>query len=205
MTDRYERIRAAQQQEPPHDRRRNDMNNEQSTSPKAVAWARPVYARPVGTPDTGEWDELVDIEFHNRPEKPEGEGWRPLVVADTCDGTAPLPRINVKCETVDNGITGSTYLEVIRVEQEDDGSLTAVIDQKPVTVERAREALEELRRKQRAVKHWNKLADDVERRADLRLLDTNVAKERADCYRRTARAIQHDIDTLVVLAKGATP
>lgn len=63
------------------------------------------------------------------------------------------------------------------------------------------ESLEELRRKQRAVKHWNKLADDVERRADLGLLDTNVAKERADCYRRTARALQHDIDTLVALTK----
>lgn len=45
------------------------------------------------------------------------------------------------------------------------------------------------------MEHWNKLADDVERRADLGLLDTNVAKERADCYRRTARAIQHEIDT----------
>lgn len=63
------------------------MNNEQSTSQKAVAWARPVYARPVNAPDTGEWDELVDIEFHTRPEKPEGEGWCPLVIADTGDGT----------------------------------------------------------------------------------------------------------------------
>lgn len=53
----------------------------QSTSQKAVAWARPVYARPVNAPGTGEWDELVDIEFHTRPEKPEGEGWYPLVVA----------------------------------------------------------------------------------------------------------------------------
>lgn len=86
------------------------------------------------------------IEFHTRPEKPEGEGWRPLVVADTGDGTAPLPRINVKCETVDNGITGATYLKVVRVEQEDDGSLTAVIGQKPETVECAHEALEELSR-----------------------------------------------------------
>jgi hypothetical protein len=95
-----------------------------------VAWARPVYARPVSAPDTGKWDELVDIEFHNRPEKPEGEGWYPLVVANTGDGT-PLPRINVKCETVDNGIAGSVFLKVIRVEQEDDGSLTVVIDHWP--------------------------------------------------------------------------
>ena len=59
----------------------------------------------------------------------------------------------------------------------------------------------DLRRKQKAVEHWNKLADDVEYYADLGLLDTNVAKERADCYRRTACAIQHDIDSLVALAK----
>lgn len=59
------------------------MNNAQSTSQKVVAWARPVYAKPVNAPDTGGWDELVDIEFHTCPEKPEGEGWYPLVVADT--------------------------------------------------------------------------------------------------------------------------
>ena len=108
------------------------MNNEQSTSQKAVSWARLVYARPVNAPEPAEeWDEVVDIEFHNRPEKPEGEGWHPLVLADTGDGAAPLPRINVKCETVDNGITGTAFLKVIRVEQEDDGSLTAVIDHWP--------------------------------------------------------------------------
>lgn len=93
-----------------------------------VAWARPVYARPVHAPEPAEeWGELVDVEFHNRPEKPEGDGWYPLVVANTGDGTPP-PRINVKCETVDNGIAGSAFLKVIRVEQEDDGSLTVVID-----------------------------------------------------------------------------
>ena len=43
-----------------------------------VAWARPVYARPVNAPESA--DEIVDIEFHTRPEKPEGEGWYPLVV-----------------------------------------------------------------------------------------------------------------------------
>ena len=70
------------------------------------------------------------VNTHNCPEKPEGEGWYPLVVANTGDGT-PLPRINVKCETVDNGIAGSAFLKVIRVEQEDDGSLTVVIDHWP--------------------------------------------------------------------------
>ena len=48
---------------------------------KAVAWARPVYAAEAAEPfDKGD---LVDVEFHNRAEKPEGEGWRPLVFADT--------------------------------------------------------------------------------------------------------------------------
>ena len=46
-----------------------------------VAWARPVYARPVNAPESAEkWDEMVDVEFHTRPEKPEGEGWYPLIV-----------------------------------------------------------------------------------------------------------------------------
>jgi len=47
---------------------------------KAVAWARPVYAKPVGAPEAVK-GEMVDVEFRTRPEKPEGEGWRPLVVA----------------------------------------------------------------------------------------------------------------------------
>lgn len=97
-----------------------------------VAWARPVYAKPVGAEAVE--GEVVDIEFHLRPEKPEGEGWYPLVVADTGNSAAPLPRINVKCETTDNGITGAAFLKVIRVEQEDDGSLTAVIDHWPQQV-----------------------------------------------------------------------
>ncbi len=48
-----------------------------------VAWARLVYARPVNAPKSAEeWDEMADVEFHTRPEKPEGEGWYPLVVGD---------------------------------------------------------------------------------------------------------------------------
>lgn len=55
---------------------------------EVVSWARPLYA----TESAEGWEpgELVDIEFHNRAEKPEGEGWRPLVFADTGDG-APQP------------------------------------------------------------------------------------------------------------------
>ena len=37
-----------------------------------------------------------------------------------------LPVIRIRCETTDNGITGTTYLPVLRVEQEDDGSFTVV-------------------------------------------------------------------------------
>lgn len=109
----------------------NEHVKEAHGAQKAVSWARLVYARPVyatGPAEGWEQGEVVDIEFHNRAEKPEGEGWRPLVFADTGGSTKPLPRINVKRETVDNGIAGSAFLEVLRVEQEDDGSLTAVID-----------------------------------------------------------------------------
>lgn len=53
---------------------------------KAVAWARPVFATEAVEPfDKGD---LVDVEFYNHPERPEGEGWRPLVFADTDDARA---------------------------------------------------------------------------------------------------------------------
>lgn len=63
MTDRYEKIRRV--------------------AARAVSWARPVYA----TEPAEAWEagDLVDVEFYNHPEKPEGEGWRPLVFADTGD------------------------------------------------------------------------------------------------------------------------
>lgn len=50
---------------------------------RAVSWARPVYA----TEPAEAWEpgDVIDVEFHNHPEKPEGEGWRPLVFADTDD------------------------------------------------------------------------------------------------------------------------
>lgn len=51
-----------------------------SDATNVVAWARPVYAKPVGAPEAVE-GEMVDVEFHLRPEKPEGGGWYPLVVA----------------------------------------------------------------------------------------------------------------------------
>ncbi len=41
------------------------------------------------------------------------------------------PRVNIKCESKDGTVTGSTYLNVTRVEPEDDGSFTAVTDQEP--------------------------------------------------------------------------
>lgn len=39
-----------------------------------------------------------------------------------------FPVINIKCETQNNGITGTTSLNVLRVEAEDDGSYTVVTD-----------------------------------------------------------------------------
>lgn len=38
------------------------------------------------------------------------------------------PEVRIRCETESGGLKGSTYLNVIRVEVEDDGSLTAVTD-----------------------------------------------------------------------------
>ena len=42
-----------------------------------------------------------------------------------------VPVINIRCETVSDGIKGSTYLNVIGVEQEDDSSFTVVTDHWP--------------------------------------------------------------------------
>ena len=41
------------------------------------------------------------------------------------------PRLNIRCEYNDGIVSGSTYLNVIRVEAEDDGSFTAVTDHWP--------------------------------------------------------------------------
>ena len=44
----------------------------------------------------------------------------------------PPPKVNIRCEVkCDDGAIGSTTLDVIRVEQEDDGSYTAVTDHWP--------------------------------------------------------------------------
>ncbi len=53
------------------------------------------------------------------------------VLRDALAQQPAAPKINIECETRNNGITGSTSLEVIRVEQEDDGSWTAVTNHWP--------------------------------------------------------------------------
>lgn len=122
----------------------------QSAQKGVVAWARPVYARPVSAPDTGEWDELVDIEFHTRPEKPEGEGWCPLVVADTGDGvrvtealentqsrrygrarTLPVDDFVATFRCKDKGIVGTRSAKIHSVIQHADGVIEVVIDHWP--------------------------------------------------------------------------
>lgn len=45
--------------------------------------------------------------------------------------SSDVPAINIKCETHAAGITGTTTLPVIRVEREDDGSLTAITNHWP--------------------------------------------------------------------------
>lgn len=46
-------------------------------------------------------------------------------------GDVTVPKVNIKCETDNGFITGTTTLNVIRVEREDDGSFTAVTDHWP--------------------------------------------------------------------------
>lgn len=46
--------------------------------------------------------------------------------------TPSVPKINIRCETEAGPIMGTTYLEVIRVEAESDGSFTAVTNHWPV-------------------------------------------------------------------------
>lgn len=41
------------------------------------------------------------------------------------------PKVNIRCETVCGDVTGTTTLDVVRVEREDDGSFTAVTDHWP--------------------------------------------------------------------------
>jgi hypothetical protein len=50
---------------------------------------------------------------------------------------AAIPKINIRCECTENGITGTTYLNVTGVEREDDGSFTAVTDHWPMPAIRA--------------------------------------------------------------------
>ena len=45
--------------------------------------------------------------------------------------SAALPRLNIRCDCSDGTVHGSTNLNVVRVEQEDDGSFTAVTDHWP--------------------------------------------------------------------------
>jgi hypothetical protein len=50
---------------------------------------------------------------------------------DELDTLRKLPRVNIRCETTGDGIVGTTYLDVIRVEREDDGTITAVTNHWP--------------------------------------------------------------------------
>lgn len=65
-----------------------------------------------------------------RERDPDG-GWKVTLLPDPNVPAGPLPTINIRCETVSDGITGTTSLPVVRVETEDDGSLTAVTDHRP--------------------------------------------------------------------------
>ena len=57
-----------------------------------------------------------------------------------------VPVINIRCETVSDGVKGSTYLNVIGVEQEDDSSFTVVTDHWPKSASVPVERLDALQR-----------------------------------------------------------
>lgn len=46
-----------------------------------------------------------------------------------------VPKLNIRCETESDGVKGSTYLNVIAVNPEDDGSFTVVTDHWPQPAE----------------------------------------------------------------------
>ena len=76
-----------------------ELGTSERLAARAVSWARPVYA----TEPAEAWEagDLVDVEFYNHPEKPEGEGWRPLVFADTGDTvSAAAPDLLAALENV---------------------------------------------------------------------------------------------------------
>jgi len=54
-------------------------------------------------------------------------------VSDLIEAQAalPMPKLNIRCEINDGVAHGTTLLNVIRVEQEDDGSFTAVTNHWP--------------------------------------------------------------------------
>lgn len=42
-----------------------------------------------------------------------------------------VPKVNILCETKEDGIIGTTFLDVVRVRKEDDDSITAVTNHWP--------------------------------------------------------------------------
>lgn len=59
-------------------------------------------------------------------------------LASAAPEPSEVPRINIRCETSDGVVKGSTSLNVVRVEAEDDGSWTAVTDHWPAPTEPVR-------------------------------------------------------------------
>ena len=57
--------------------------------------------------------------------------WSSGVLQSKAETNKALPKLNIRCECSDGTVHGSTYLNVIRVDEEDDGSFTAVTDHWP--------------------------------------------------------------------------
>lgn len=76
---------------------------------------------------------IPDPSPFNKGDEARREVWKAmLAAAPSAQGQPTTPVLNIRCESVSpDGVKGSTYLPVVRVEAEDDGSFTAVTNYWP--------------------------------------------------------------------------
>lgn len=104
-----------------------------------------------------------------------------------------LPKINIRCECHDGVVHGSTNLNVIRVEEEDDGSFTAVTDHWPSPTTEKQSA-KPSPSGMSEIKSWSRLRDELEAEIQVTLKDMAHPTNREDvmlcmflAYRDTVR------------------
>lgn len=91
-----------------------------------------VFVQPSGkaTLKHGSFDTGVDYPSLEAAKAASQADYERRILA-TLESTDAVPVINAMFETSENGITGTRFVDVKRVEHEDDGSLTVVIDYWP--------------------------------------------------------------------------